>query len=56
MGSATGSAHRGTAVGGAAVPGGYLALMWLFEPVKCELFASDGSLVLGTLDSHVLPG
>ena len=39
MGSVTGSVHRG----------GYLALFGLFEPVECELFASDGSSVLGTL-------
>ena len=35
--------------------GGYLALFWLFEPVECELFASEGCSVLGTLDSHILP-
>ena len=35
MGSVTGSVDRGD----------YLALFWLFEPVECELFASDGSSV-----------
>ena len=45
MGSVNGSVDRG----------GYLALFWLFEPVECELFASEGCSVLGTLDSHILP-